>query len=38
MRQRLSAVMKWAVAQGYRDDNPAGDAIGADLPKNGNVV
>ena len=38
VRQRLSAVMKWAVAQGYRDDNPAGDAIGADLPKNGNVV
>ena len=38
VRQRLRAVMKWAVAQGYRDDNPAGDAIGADLPKNGNVV
>ena len=35
VRQRLSAVMKWAVAQGYRDDNPAGDAIGAALPKNG---
>jgi integrase len=34
VRQRLSAVMKWAVAQGYRDDNPAGDAIGAALPKN----
>ena len=27
--------MKWAVAQGYRQDNPAGDAIGAALPKNG---
>ena len=25
--------MKWAVAKGYRDDNPAGDAIGAALPK-----
>ena len=25
--------MKWAVAQGYRDDNPAGDAISAALPK-----
>ena len=35
VRQRLSAVMKWAVAQGYRDDNPAGDAIGAALPKSG---
>ena len=35
VRQRLSAVMKWAVAQGYRDDNPAGDSIGAALPKNG---
>ena len=33
VRQRLSAVMKWSVAQGYRDDNPAGDAIGAALPK-----
>ena len=27
VRQRISAVMKWAVAQGYRGDNPAGDAI-----------
>ena len=35
VRQRLSAVMKWAVAQGYRDDNPAGDAIRAALPKHG---
>ena len=35
VRQRLSAVMKWAVAQGYRDDNPAGDAIGAALPQHG---
>ena len=26
--------MKWAVAQGYREDNPAGDAISAALPKN----
>lgn len=29
--------MKWAVAQGYRRDNPAGDAIGAALPKHGVV-
>ena len=32
VRQRVSTVMKWAVAQGYRADNPAGDAIGAALP------
>ena len=32
VRQRIGAVMKWAVAQGYRDDNPAGDAISAALP------
>ncbi|MCY3677934.1 MAG: tyrosine-type recombinase/integrase [Gemmatimonadetes bacterium] len=36
VRQRIGAVMKWAVAQGYREDNPAGDAIGAALPRNGN--
>ena len=35
VRQRVGAVMKWAIAQGYRNDNPAGDAIGAALPKNG---
>ncbi|MYK69062.1 MAG: tyrosine-type recombinase/integrase [Gammaproteobacteria bacterium] len=35
VRQRIGQVMKWAVAQGYREDNPAGDAIGAALPKNG---
>ena len=33
VRQRISTVMKWAVAQGFRQDNPAGDAIGAALPK-----
>ena len=26
--------MKWAVAQGYRPDNPAGDALSAALPNN----
>ncbi|MYA63919.1 MAG: tyrosine-type recombinase/integrase [Gemmatimonadetes bacterium] len=36
VRQRIGAVMRWAVAQGFRDDNPAGDAISAALPKNGN--
>ena len=34
VRQRIGAVMKWAVAQGHRDDNPAGDAISAALPNN----
>ena len=30
---RISAVMKWAMAQGYRTDNPAGDALLAALPR-----
>ena len=33
LRLRIGQVMKWAIAQGYRDDNPAGDAVGAALPK-----
>ena len=33
VRQRIGAIMKWAVAQGYRNDNPAGEAISAALPK-----
>ena len=37
VRQRIGAVMKWAIAQGHRADNPAGDAIAAALPKNGNA-
>ena len=37
VRQRIGAVMKWAVAAGYRGDNPAGDAIGAALPKSNGV-
>ena len=36
--QRIGAVMKWAVAKGYRPDNPAGDAIAAALPRNGNAI
>ena len=32
VRQRIAAVMQWAVAQGYRDDIPAGDAVVAALP------
>ena len=34
VRRRIGAVMKWAVAQGYRTDSPAGDAISAALPNN----
>ena len=33
VRQRISAVMKWAIANNYRLDNPAGDAIEAVLPR-----
>ena len=33
VRQRIGTVMKWAIAQGYRNDNPAGDALTAALPK-----
>ena len=35
VRQRIGTIMKWAVAQGFRPDNPAGDAFGAALPTNG---
>ena len=35
VRQRIGAVMKWAIANGHRADNPAGEAIGAALPKGG---
>ena len=37
VRHRVGAVMKWAVAQGYRTDNPAGDVLGAALPKVSNA-
>lgn len=33
VRQRISAVMRWAVAQGYRADDPAGPAVLQALPK-----
>ena len=32
VRSHIGAVMKWAVAQGHRADNPAGEALGAALP------
>ena len=35
VRQRIGAIMKWAVAQGYRESNPAGDAIASALPRHG---
>ena len=34
IRQRIGAVMKWAVAQGHRSDNPAGEALDGALPRN----
>ena len=37
VRQRIGAVMKWAMTQGYRSDNPAGDVISSALPKTGTV-
>ena len=33
VHQRIGAVMRWAIAQGYRTDNPAGGAITAALPR-----
>ncbi len=38
VRERIGSVMKWAIAQGYRDDNPAGDSITAALLKTGRRV
>ena len=35
VRQRISAVMKAAIADGHRPDDPAGDALTAALPKGG---
>ena len=37
VRQRIGAVMKWAIAEGHRSDNPAGEAIAEALPRNGHV-
>ena len=34
VKQRISSVMKWSIAQGYRDDNPADDRITAALGSN----
>ena len=34
VKQRISSVMKWSIAQGYREDNPADDRITAALGSN----
>ena len=33
VRQRIGAIMQWAILEGYRADNPAGDAIAAAFPR-----
>ena len=38
VRQRLSVVFKWAIANGYRRDDPAGVAIAGGLPRVGKRV
>ena len=38
VRQRIGAVMKWAVAMEYRTDNPAGDALGQALGRQSDVT
>ena len=38
VKRRISAVMKWAIAKGYRADDPAGAAIDAVLPRSGGEV
>ena len=35
IRQRVGLVMKWAIAQGFRPDNPTGDTLTAAMPKSG---
>ncbi len=35
VKQRISAICRWAVAQGHRADDPAGIVIDAALPRNG---
>ena len=38
VRQRISTVMKWAIAEGHRADNSAGEVLTAVLPRKGNGV
>ena len=35
VKQRISAICRWAVAQGRRTDDPAGIVVNAALPRNG---
>lgn len=35
LKQRIGKVMQWAMAEGLRSDNPAGEAIKGGLPRNG---
>ena len=37
VRQRISAVMKFSIAKGYRGDDPAGPELTAALPRNGKI-
>ncbi len=37
VKQRIAAVMDWAIAKGYRQDNPAA-AVASVLPKNGKTT
>ena len=34
VRQRIGMVCKWAIAQGHRNDNPAGESLDGALPRN----
>ena len=38
VRQRIGAVMKWAVAHGFRADNPAGDMLSQALGRQADVT
>ena len=38
VREHIGVVMKWAIGQGYRNDNPTSDAITKALPKQGQRV
>ena len=38
IRQRISTVMRWAIAHGYRTDDPAGEAVLQVLPRNREAV
>ena len=38
IKQRLSRTFRWAVAEGYRTDDPAGATLDAVLPRNGHTT